>query len=162
MEADETLDWESFEQKVKELRGNYCNESSPLLFRGQRNFEWKLETTLERNGAERMLFTEYYELICAGMGPEVETFAGVDVPAYDHELCKQFLKPDLLFRIGDVFPMPVYRYMLTCGTSGFRRHCSIGRVPRLLRHSSHSETTSRRATTPRRDRFGFSAKDREQ
>jgi hypothetical protein len=120
MEPDETLDWETFEQKVKELRGKYCNESSPLLFRGQRNFKWKLETTLERNGAEHMLFREYYDLICAGIGPEVKTFAGVDVPMYDHELCKPFLDdPALLFRIGDVFPMPVYRYMAHLRHFGF-------------------------------------------
>lgn len=119
METIETLDWETFEQKVKELRAKYRSESSPLLFRGQGNSEWPLTTTLERSGAERMLFTEYYQLICASMGPEVKTFAGVDVPTYDHKLCEPYRNSDLLYEVGDIFPMPVYRYMAYLRHFGF-------------------------------------------
>jgi hypothetical protein len=119
VEANETLDWETFEQRVKELREKYRSESSPLLFRGQGNSGWRLTTTLERSGAERMLFREYYQLICASMGPEVKTFAGVDVPTYEPELCTPFLDPALLYEIGDVFPMPVYRYMAYLRHFGF-------------------------------------------
>jgi hypothetical protein len=119
MEANETLNWEAFEHKVKELRGKYRSESSPLLFRGQGNAEWPLKTTLERSGAGRMLFREYYQLICASMGPEVKTFAGVDVPTFDPELCKPFDDPDLLYEIGDIFPLPLYRYMAYLRHFGF-------------------------------------------
>lgn len=111
MEANETLDWETFEHKVKELRGKYHSELSPLLFRGQGNSSWGLTTTLERSGAGRMLFRDYYQLICASMGPEVKTFARIDVPTFDPKLCEPFLNPTLLYDIGDVFPIPVYRYM---------------------------------------------------
>jgi hypothetical protein len=119
MEANETLDWETFEQKVKELRGKYHRESSPLLFRGQGNSKWGLTTTLERSGAGRMLFREYYQLICASMGPEVKTFAGIDVPTFDPKLCEPFLDSALLYEIGDVFPIPVYRYMAYLRHFGF-------------------------------------------
>jgi hypothetical protein len=119
MEAIEITDWEMFEQRLKELRPKYAKESSPLLFRGQGNSEWPLTTTLERSGAPRMLFREYYELICASMRPEVKTFAGVDVPEYDAELCKPFLNGSLLYEIGDVFPVSLYRYMAYLRHFGF-------------------------------------------
>jgi hypothetical protein len=119
MEPNEPLDWETFEHKVKELRAKYRSESSPLLFRGQSNSEWPLTTTLERSGAGRMLFSEYYRLICASMGPEVMTYAGVDVPVYDPEACKPFLKPGLLYEIGNFIPMPLYRYMAYLRHFGF-------------------------------------------
>jgi hypothetical protein len=112
MEAIATPDWETFEKKVRELRAKYTNETSPLLFRGQGNSNWPLTTTLERNGAERMLFRDYYMLICASMRPEVRTFAHVEVPVYDHHwAATHFLKPGLLYEIGEVFPIELYRYM---------------------------------------------------
>jgi hypothetical protein len=58
-------------------------------------------------------------LICGSLGPEVKTFAGVDVPEYDPEVCKPFLKPELLYNIGDIFPTPVYRYMAYLRHFGF-------------------------------------------
>jgi len=119
MQATEIPDWETFEQRIKELRAKYRSESSPLLFRGQGNSEWPLTTTLERARAGRMLLREYYELICAGMGPEVKTFASVDVPTYDPELCRPFLDPAFLYEIGDVFPTPLYRYMAYLRHFGF-------------------------------------------
>ncbi len=112
MEAIEIPNWETFEQRVKELRAQYTKETSPLLFRGQGNSQWPLTTTLERSGAEHMLFREYYTLICASMRPEVRTFAHVDVPAFNPEWCAHyFLRPDLLYEIGEVFPIELYRYM---------------------------------------------------
>ena len=112
MEAIATPDWETFEKKVRELRAKYTNETSPLLFRGQGNSNWPLTTKLERNGAERMLFRDYYMLICASMRPEVRTFAHVEVLVYDHHwAATHFLKPGLLYEIGEVFPIELYRYM---------------------------------------------------
>jgi hypothetical protein len=112
MEAVAIPDWETFERTVRQLRAEYPDETSPFLFRGQGNSKWSLKTTLERGGAERMLFREYYELICASMRPEVRTFARVDVPAFDPKWSTEyFLKPELLYRLGDLFPPPLYRYM---------------------------------------------------
>jgi hypothetical protein len=120
MEAIEIPDWEMFEQKVRELRTKYTKESSPLLFRGQGNSKWSLTTTLERSGAQHMLFREYYTLVCASIAPEVRTFARVDVPTFDPLWCaKYFLKANLLYEIGDVFPIATYRYMAYLRHFGF-------------------------------------------
>jgi hypothetical protein len=120
MDAIEIPDWKTFEQRIGELREQYTKESSPLLFRGQANSEWPLTTTLERNGAPHMLFREYYDLICASMRPEVRTFARVDVPTFDPQWgAKHFLKTSLLYEIGDVFPIDLYRYMAYLRHFGF-------------------------------------------
>jgi hypothetical protein len=112
-------DWGTFEEQLKNLRNKYQDSFSQLVFRGQGDSEWGLTTTLERNRCEHMLFREYYMLICGSLGPEVKTFAGVDVPEYDPEVCKPFLKPELLYNIGDIFPTPVYRYMAYLRHFGF-------------------------------------------
>ena len=119
MESNELPNWEAFEQKVKELRAKYQRESSPLLFRGQGNSTWKLRTTLERSSGKRVLFTEYYNLICAAIGPEVKTFAGVDVPEYDIGWCTQCGNSTFFYQIGDFLPLPLYRYMVYLRHFGF-------------------------------------------
>jgi hypothetical protein len=121
MEANETTsvaDWETFEAKLKELRAEYGNKvSSPLLFRGQGNSEWSLATTLERSGQPNMLFRDFYRLITARIGPQVETFAGVNVPEYDPRYCEQFMDPELL--LGSFPPMSLYRHMVYLRHHGF-------------------------------------------
>jgi hypothetical protein len=117
MEAIDLPNWEAFEQKVKELRAEYAMESSPLLFRGQGNPEWPLTTTLERSGGGRMLFSEYYRLICASIGPEVETFAGFDVPEYIPST-DTFCDTELLW-LQKWPTVPLYRYMAYLRHLGF-------------------------------------------
>jgi len=116
----EVPDWETFREKVKELRRKFPDESSALLFRGQGDSKWPLTTTLERSDGGPMLFCDYYALICASMGPELRTLAGVEVPDYDHRLgSTRFLDPSLLYEVGDPFPMHVYRYMAYLRHFGF-------------------------------------------
>jgi len=117
MDAFEVPDWETFERKVKDLRAKYRIESSPLLFRGQGNSEWPITTTLERSGVPPMLFSEYYELICAGIGPELKTFASVEVPDYNPSL-DTFRDTQLLWLPGYP-PLELYRYMAYLRHVGF-------------------------------------------
>lgn len=120
MKIIEVPDWETFELEVKGLRAEYNKETSPLFFRGQGNSAWHLSTTLERNGANHILFREYYQLVCANMGPEVSTHAHIEIPEFNYQWATdQFLKPALLFEVGDVFPMPLYRYMAYLRHFGF-------------------------------------------
>lgn len=114
-ETNETLDWETFELRLKKLRAVYG--LSELLFRGQGNSEWPLTTTLERSGASQMLFREYYHLICASIGPEVKTFAGVDVPEFSSSV-ETFFDRELL-SLRKYPPMDLYRYMAYLRHFGF-------------------------------------------
>jgi hypothetical protein len=112
MKVIKVRNWEAFEKKVTELRAQYPKESWTQLFRGQGNSKWKLRTTLERSGAEGMLFRDYLRLICSNMRPEVRTFAHVDVPVHDAlGSALRFLDSELLSSMVDVFPIELYRYM---------------------------------------------------
>jgi hypothetical protein len=53
--------WEEFKSESTKLRGN-AFELSPILFRGQRNAAWDLNTTLERSGHGETV-AEYYHLM---------------------------------------------------------------------------------------------------
>jgi len=120
MNAVETTSWEDFEQKLKELRSQCGSESFPLLFRGQGNSTWSLATTLDRSARNGMTFREYYDMITGGVGPEVETFSGVDVPERSTEVAKSFSDRGLLFKFPSEFPdMPLYRYMVYLRHLGF-------------------------------------------
>lgn len=117
----EVSDWKTFEEKVHELRAEYGGRSSsPLLFRGQANSIWPLTTTLERNGQTKMLFSEFYQLITASIGPAVETFTGISVPEYDPEYARALSDPELLLPGPSQFPTQhLYRYMVYLRHHGF-------------------------------------------
>lgn len=111
-------DWETFQKKIGELRAEYGQkESSPLLFRGQGNSDWKLTTTLERSGATGMLFRQYYQLICARIAPAVKTFTGESVPEYKPD-GESFLDPELL-SLSQFPSVTLYRYMAYLRHHGF-------------------------------------------
>jgi hypothetical protein len=111
--------WAEFPQQIKELRAQ-CGDkpSSPLLFRGQRNSNFRLETTLERNVQGRMSFRAFYELITR-IGPAVETYTECDVPKYDHELLNTFNNPELFSGAGSFPSGALYRYMVYLRHHGF-------------------------------------------
>jgi hypothetical protein len=116
----ERTSWEDFEQKLKDLRAENGTESSPLLYRGQSNFGWPLRTTLDRSTKNGMTFASYYNLITGSIGPEVQTFAGVDVPQRRQDVAESFFDKSLMFAFPMRFPdIPLYRYM------AFLRHLSF-------------------------------------
>lgn len=110
--------WEEFDEKLRELRAKFGSASFPLLFRGQANSDWKLRTTLDRTAKRDLLFSAYYQLICGRMGPEVKTFAGVDVPEYDSKASTKFCDRELLMNF-EFPPMDLYRYMVYLRHFGF-------------------------------------------
>jgi FRG domain len=113
-------DWQEFELWLGGLRAELGNmPASPLLFRGQGDSEWSLETTLERNGQENMSFGDFYRLITARIGPAVSTFTGESVPEYDPNLW-DFGNRELLFPSPAGFPShQLYRYMVYLRHHGF-------------------------------------------
>ncbi|MFA7676849.1 MAG: FRG domain-containing protein [Candidatus Omnitrophota bacterium] len=70
--------WEQFEgevnsltSKIKEIRGNSKSYQSPILFRGQRDSEWPLETTLDR--IKKNLSQKQYYIIMKSVQSSVES-----------------------------------------------------------------------------------------
>jgi hypothetical protein len=63
--------WEDFETKINELLP--ANHVSTLLFRGQKDSKWKLETTLERHCGDKYKKLEEFYLAIFNAKPEIET-----------------------------------------------------------------------------------------
>jgi hypothetical protein len=72
--------WEELSEQVDRLRSERMElmqvrhgHSSELLFRGQGNSRWKLQTTLERSAPHVKTFAQYFRLISIAK-PQIETF----------------------------------------------------------------------------------------
>lgn len=105
--------WEAFENEVAALRSQFAQSPSPLLFRGQSNSDFRLTTTLERAGCDRMLIKDYYRLVVSRVKPAAETFTGEiwQLPGYSIELDAQF--GDINFLADRRFPsVELYPYMV--------------------------------------------------
>ena len=72
--AAEILTWEEFKDEAAKIRP-IAFPLSPILFRGQANADWKLETTLERSGHGETV-AEYYHLMLR-VKTEVEITTGI-------------------------------------------------------------------------------------
>jgi hypothetical protein len=121
--------WEDFEKQLGELRTKCENwpsvgARSPLLFRGQENANWRLETTLERSWPERMSFHEFYVLINR-VAPAVESHTDADTPEFDREVLRTFAAVDpfdennLHFVVDNVLSGPLLSYMVYLRHHGF-------------------------------------------
>lgn len=65
--------WEEFEQKLHELQPSGSGHRPPLLFRGQSDSTWPLDTSLERYGMRDYSYMEYFSLM-SRVRPQIETF----------------------------------------------------------------------------------------
>jgi hypothetical protein len=77
MEIIETDSWSNFLHQLEDLRQTLAsdrNNRRDLLFRGQGNADWRLETTLERYCPPTLEFKRYYRIVHS-MRPEIETLA---------------------------------------------------------------------------------------
>lgn len=114
----EATDWQHFESDVHRIRARLGERSSPLLFRGQSNADWQLQTTLERAGYDGMAFADYFHLILRRVRHAVESFTSIEVPQYPAEFNELFQNRELLTH--HCFPPEdVYRYMIYLRHHGF-------------------------------------------
>lgn len=76
--------WQEFEIWLQELQGREYRRG--LLFRGQADSKWRLETTLERSGHSTMPIADYYDLIVRRIGPVVSAFSSMQAPSFNENL----------------------------------------------------------------------------
>lgn len=121
-------DWEEFERELKRLEEEHDQRKSsqhpppysPLLFRGQENSCWQLETTLERNGNTDFGFSEYFQ-VCHRAKREIESFTGVDwnVPEYPEARKLLTLDPMVLSPKCRKRWLGMFRYLVYLRHFGF-------------------------------------------
>ena len=80
METVTVKTWQEFEDHIKKLE----SLSVPILFRGQANSNWKLETTLDRFVSSEVELVDYYATILIAK-PRIEAFTDKswDIPNYN-------------------------------------------------------------------------------
>jgi len=117
--------WEEFEKEVrtiqKRLRRAKLGREPHLLFRGQENSCWPLETTLERSGRHGMLFSDYYRVISV-VRPQVETLIGATwdkMPEYSKVQEAMANPGEFSVDIMNLSGFPAYDYMLYLRHHGF-------------------------------------------
>jgi hypothetical protein len=78
--------WEDFEARLSHLRAAYPgpDRHTPMLFRGQGDADWRLETTLQRRALQQPTWREYASLIRATM-PAVQSLTGRNWPEPTNE-----------------------------------------------------------------------------
>jgi hypothetical protein len=119
VEERDVSDWGGFENELQSLRVLLKDSPTKLLFRGQSDSEFRLTTTLERNGCEEMGFLDYYQLTTR-IKPSVESLTPVrwDLPEPSGEFRTSFRDPELLTLLR--FPSVVYySYMVYLRHNGF-------------------------------------------
>jgi hypothetical protein len=79
--------WQEFEIWLQELRDRKYRRG--LIFRGQADSSWRLETTLERSGRSTMPVADYYQLIVGGIGPTVSAFSSMQAPLFNENLWRE-------------------------------------------------------------------------
>ena len=113
--------WQQFENEISNIQAkNATNRwlSSTLLFRGQANADWDLETTLERAGKHEMSFAEYYKLICV-LQPEIETFTNNHWDNPDYSTYRTKFKSYDFLHLDENLGTSVYGYMAHLRHHGF-------------------------------------------
>jgi FRG domain len=119
MEIKELQSWDNFESVLEELTqsgdGQKELSGSELLFRGQSNANWKLETTLERSMGTKMPMMEYFDLINR-VQPRIETFTDRNWKKIEWKEFYEWLnKTDTMNRSR----FPAYDYMVYLRHYGF-------------------------------------------
>jgi len=114
--------WEEFERQVQVLiqermdRKTSTGRGSPeFLYRGHSNYQWPLETTLEREGEIKCTMTQYHRLICR-VRSQIESFTANrwDVPSpLDFENWLGQSDPPPFFQV------PAYDYLAYLRHHGF-------------------------------------------
>jgi hypothetical protein len=108
--------WEQFVEGVAALR----KTDRPVLFRGQSDSTWSLDTTLERRGYIRMPIGDYYRILAVRVKPEIEAYTGRqwEVPPYP-EVRKKLEDYDE-FSLSMTFQgIPAYAYLAYARHHGF-------------------------------------------
>jgi hypothetical protein len=112
--------WEAFQSQLSTLSEKYPWASksavTPMLFRGQADASWKLQTTLERYPVSSLKAARYYMAI-SDAKPQMETYTNQswEIPA-PHEYAQKLENLEFGFSMTS---LPAYDYMIYLRHHGF-------------------------------------------
>lgn len=116
MHAVENLDdWPAFERRINALRVEQPRNDgfhSSLLFRGQADSDWELETSLERAGFKNKQLADYYRIV-KEIKPKLEALSGRTWPDIDESDLERGASPLPLE------PPPASEYLVHLRHHGF-------------------------------------------
>jgi len=119
MQQIELSAWEEFEDQVRSLKDLTKASISGLLFRGQDDSSWPLDTTLERSGRRNFPIKDYYRVI-GGIKPQIETFTAMEWDNFDYSQIDELLQGYDTFSLRlSAGKVPEYSYMLYLRHHGF-------------------------------------------
>jgi FRG domain len=120
MKEIDVLSWEKLEHRITELKLTHQKAMQGLLFRGQGNSTWLLQTTLERRKGPKFEVKDYYDLIWR-IKARIETFTNTQwdaVPDFT-ELFDLTAAYDRLARMLARGGLPAYKHFAYLRHHGF-------------------------------------------
>ena len=99
--------WEECERKVLEFENLNADSHTKLLFRGQHNSKWLLETTLERRARKAPSIIDFYRMILR-IAPEIQSYYGPLWSLPTWEEVEHWCKDYDAFTLND---LPAYDYL---------------------------------------------------
>ncbi len=113
MESHSTSSWEEAQQLIESIRAKHSSQG--ILFRGQSNQAWKLQTTLERKTSSEFDVLSYLKLALRARN-QIEAFTGKkwDIPSLE-ELEKNFAEKSQDLCVY----FPAYDYLAYLRQHGF-------------------------------------------
>jgi hypothetical protein len=117
--------WDHFIEKLdhlKKIRNSLVAETpasvSEIIFRGQPNWKWRLQTTLERLACENVGLSDYYAIV-SFIKPKIESVTGKIWPIPSREKFKQWCDQQKSALILPFQPFPAYEYLAYLRHHGF-------------------------------------------
>ena len=111
-----TIELEKFEEFTPWVDQNIGEIQ--LLFRGQSNSEWDLETTLERDFGKNIGLEYYYKRVCVAK-PQIETYTGERWTIPDFNQYQEWIKKCRGDNINFAFDFMGYEFMAYLRHHGF-------------------------------------------
>ena len=120
MKTVELPNWEAFDAEMERLSQEYSVKNkgwvSQMLFRGQSDSSWKLETTLERYPVQLLKAGHYYTVILSAK-PQIETYTNRSWTIPEPQVAMALLNSKE-GRFG-LIDFPAYEYMVYLRHHGF-------------------------------------------
>jgi hypothetical protein len=119
MQTIQVENWADFEARLQKIKRSTKGGPTGLLFRGQADASWLLQTTLERSPGRTDRVRDYYRIMSC-IRPQIETFTSLTYETLEHdEVISLVHDYDAFSRRLSFGTLPAYSYMIYLRHHGF-------------------------------------------